>query len=810
MMGNNYFKLALRNLQKRKTSTAINLAGLTLGVSACLAIYLIASFELGFDRFHPSATRIYRVVGRMKFDANSNEEKIGFVPYALPKSMREEIAGLEHLAAFINFETAVIVPDAGKPDKVFARRNMEVDPAEIILAEPEYFEIFQYEWLAGNPKTALNEPYQVVLSEKKAKQYFGDRSPDACLGQTVIYSDSLRMTVSGIVRDWAQRSDLSFNNFLSYATIAGSFLKNQINLTEWNDVWSASQAFVQLGKNTSPVQIEAQFPAFTKAHVTGEFMFSPALQPMSGLHFDADYQDNYSRKAHLPTLYGLMGIAGFILLLAVINFINLSTAQSFQRAREVGIRKVMGSSRKSLITYFLSESLMLCVGAVLLAMLIVPQVFTTFESFLPRGLRFQINGEIWAVMGLIAVTTALLAGFYPAFVLSGYLPVKTLKGQTIQDAGQKGHLRQSLIVFQFVVSVFFILSTLIVNRQIAFMRNKDLGFQSDAVLMLPAPMGVENKTAILYPQIQKLAGVEKSALQVFEPMGKNFGLDIVTYKGKTEQSFEVSYKMGDENFIPFYEMKMLAGRNLLKSEEGKALVITESMITAMGLQKPEEALDKQLIWTGKPYPIVGVVADFHQQSMHEKIPPTFITSLPGIGNMVVKLRGQTPAETEAIIAQIAGLWAAVYPNHKMEYGFLDDEIGKLHEKERKTSSLVHLATFIAIFISCLGLYGLTVFSAARRTKEIGIRKVLGASVAGITGLLAKDFLKLVVIAVVIASPVAYYCMQQWLADFAYRIEIHWWMFAAAGAVAMAIAFLTVGGQAMKAALSNPVESLRSE
>jgi putative ABC transport system permease protein len=809
-MSGHSIRAIVRHFLRHKTSTLIHLLGLTLGLSACVAIYLIADYELGFDRFHPDGERIYRVVGRMKFSATTNEEKVGFVPYALPKSMRAEISGLAHLSAFINFETAVVVPETDKPNKVFERRNMETDPAEIVFAESEYFKIFQYEWLAGNPQTALAAPYQVVLTEKKAHKYFGDLTPDACIGKTLIYSDSLRMSVAGIVRDWQQSSDLTFRDFLSYATISSSFLKNQLNLNQWNDVWSASQAFVKLDENTTLAQVEAQFPAFTKAHTTGEFIFAPALQPLSGLHFDEAYMDNYSRKAHLPTLYGLMGIAAFILLLAVINFVNLSTAQAFQRAKTTGIRKVMGGSRSSLIASFLSETLLLTGAAVLLSLLIVPQVFVRFATFLPSGLVFSPDGSTVAFLSAIGLVTTLLAGFYPAFYLSAFSPARTLRGQTLTASGEKGYLRKSLIVFQFVVSVVFILGALLINQQISFMRHKDLGFQSESVLMLNAPRGPENKLPSIYAQIQQLAGVQNTAMQLFEPMGENFGLDLVTYKGKTEQVMEVSYKMGDEKFIPFYKMKLLAGRNLLKSAEPKELVVTESMVTAMGLQKPEEAIGQQLIWRDKPFPIVGVVADFHQQSMHEKIPPTFITTIPGTGNIIARLNARSPAETEATIAQIAALWAGIYPNNKMEYRFLDEGIAKFYEKERNTSRLINLATLIAILISCLGLFGLSVFEAAQRTKEIGIRKVLGATVVSITGLLAKDFLKLVAIAILIASPIAYYFMNQWLADFAYRIDIQWWMFAAAGFLAVAIAFLTVGGQAVKAALANPVKSLRSE
>jgi putative ABC transport system permease protein len=808
-MLSNYFKIAWRNLIRNKVSSLINMVGLTLGISVCLSIYLITSHELSYEKFHAQGDRIYRLVGTMKFNANAEEEPIGFVPYAMPQVVRAEITGLATVAAFHNFECSVIVPHSDKPAKVFERRNMENAPAEIIIAEPQYFDIFKYKWLAGNPKTALNEPYKVVLSEQKARKYFGDMAPDEMIGKELIYMDSLRMSVSGIVQDWTAPTDFTFTDFLSFSTISNSLVKNFINLNEWNDVWSASQAFVQLEQNTQPAQIEAQFPAFSKAHFTGEFKMQPALQPLYDLHFNADYGDNYAQKAHLPTLYGLMAIACFILILAAINFINLATAQSLQRAKEVGIRKVLGGSRQSLINQFMSETFLLTMVAIGLSLLVVPQALAFFQSFVPKGVGLEYGRTTLLFIVLIGTATALLSGLYPSFVLSNYLPAVTLKGQNVPAKGSIG-LRKSLIVFQFTVSLFFILGTILVGQQINFMRNKDLGFRSDAVITLQAPRGPENKFSVLYPQIQQLTGVEKAALQLFEPMGENFGLDHLTYNGTTPIALDAAYKMGDENFIPFYEMKILAGRNLLKSDAPKELVVSESLVKAIGLQHPEDAVGKQIQWRDKMYPIVGVVADFHQQSMHEKIPPTFISTTNHAGNMAIKLKDTNPEAVQATLTQIGQLWANVYPENKFEYTYLDESIAKFYEKEQKTARLVNLVTLLAILISCLGLYGLSTFMAAQRNKEIGIRKVMGASVLSLVGLMSKDFLKLVLIALVIASPIAYALMQKWLADFAYRIDIQWWMFVLAGAVAMVIAFVTVAGQALRTATINPVQSLRNE
>lgn len=805
----NYFKIAWRNLAKNKVSSFINMVGLTLGVSTCLVIYLVTSFELSYDRFHADREQIYRLVGKMKYGLGE-ENPAGFVPYAMPMAVREEVSGIETVAAFHNFEATVKIPDGNKEPKVFERRNMEADPAGIIIAEPSYFYIFQYEWLAGNPKTALNEPYQVVLSEKKARKYFGNLLPEEMLGKEVIYMDSLRMSVSGIVKDWEKPTDFTFTDFLSFSTIQNSIVKNFVNLNEWNDVWSASQAFVKLSKGVKPAQIEAQFPAFSKSHFTGAFQFKPVLQPLSDLHFNTEYADNYSRKAHLPTLYGLIGIASFILIIAAINFINLSTAQSFRRAKEVGIRKVLGSDRKSLILQFMSETFILTTFSILFSLLIVPKALAVFESFIPKGVGLIFTTQTCVFLGIITCVTTLLSGSYPSLILSSYLPVFTLKGQNLQHGGEKGYLRKALIVFQFTVSLMFILGTMLVSRQISFMRHKDLGFQSEAVITLQAPKGPGNNLPVLYQKIQQLVGVQKAALQIFEPMGLNYGVDKVIYKDKTEQEFDAAYKMGDENFISFYEMKMLAGRNVMKSDTAKEFVISASFVKALGFQHPEEAIGKQLQWHEKYYPIVGVVADFHQQSMHEKIPPTFITTTPWANSIAVKLKDRDAQKAQATIGQIEKLWKDVYPDNKFEYRFLDDTIAQFFEKEQRTALLVNLATFIAIFISCLGLYGLSTFTAAQRTKEIGIRKIMGASVADIVTLLSKDFFWLVGIAAILAFPVAGYFMSQWLQDFAYRVDIQWWMFALAGIAALGIALLAVSFQAVRVAVANPVESLKNE
>ncbi|MFD1143267.1 ABC transporter permease [Larkinella insperata] len=809
VMIRNYLKTSFRNLTKHKVSALINLLGLSLGVTACLVIYLITDYELSFDTFHPDRARIYRLVGEAKHGPTADWHPVGFIPNAVPAAVRQEVAGLGTVAAFHNIESEVLIPEGtGKP-KRFEHRRHGVDNAEMIVADPQYFEIFQYQWLAGNPKTALNEPFQLVLSEQKARNYFGDLPLEQMLGRQVIYWDSVRVKVSGIVREWGKPTDLTFTDFISMATVRSSLMKKSINLDQWEDIWSASQAYVKLPEGARPEQFKAAFQQFSRKHFPKEFKFTPGLQPLADLHFDAGYVDNYSRKAHLPTLYGMMGVAVFILLIAAINFINLSTAQSVQRAKEVGVRKVLGSSRKSLVIQFLSETFLLTLLAVILALVLVNPILTAFQSLTPKGLSFDLVSPETGVFLLgLTVCTALLAGFYPSLVLSSYLPALTLKGQSALVGGQKGYLRKTLIVFQFTVSLIFIIGTLIVERQLNYIRNKDLGFSTDAIIEVHS--GRAGKTDLLAERIKQLAGVERVTKQWFPPMGMSYMTTKMKYYGKKEVELDVSAKVGDENFIPLYNLRLLAGRNYQKSDSLRELVINSTFAKRLGFRKPADALNKVVEFDGKPYPIVGVVADFHEQSFHAKIDPAFIGHMPQARNLGVKLQGRSTGELKEALARIEEQWKAVHPDKKFEYEFLDEQIAKLYEKEQKTGRLVNTATAVAILISCMGLFGLATFTAEQRTKEISIRKVLGASVAGIVALLSKDFLKLVFIALLLAAPVAWWAMNEWLKDFAYKVDMEWWVFALAGLLAIAIALVTISFQSIRAALADPVKSLRSE
>ncbi len=806
-------RTTLRTLLRNRLSTAINLAGLTLGVTACLVIFLITHFELSFDTFHPDRGRIYRLVGQLSFTHKPGAEPVGFVPRAMPRAVRAEIEGLEKVAAFHNTEMPVTVPDGSPGGKRFEGRKMGLEPARIIVTEPEYFDIFPYEWLAGNPQTALSEPFRVVLTEEKARLYFGDLPADQLLGRELIYRDSLRAQVSGIVRGWSGNTDLTFTDFISQVTIGASWLKREINLEEWNDIWSASQAFVKLERGVTPAQLEAQFPAFAARHFgpergTGEISVLPALQPLSDLHFNYDFKDNYSRKAHLPTLYGLLAVALFILLIAAINFINLATARSLQRAREVGVRKVLGGSRGALALQFMGETLVLTLAATGLGLLLTPWVIGQFRSFVPDDFRWSLlNPSTGLFLLTLILTTTLLAGFYPSRVLSAYQPAATLRGQAALSGNRRGYLRQGLIVFQFTVSLVFIVGSIVVGRQLDFIRQKDLGFASNAVVVLD--IAPDDKNRVLAGQIRQMAGVERVAMQWFAPLSEGYMLTRMKYKGGTTPfETDVSAKIGDENFIPLYGFRLLAGRNFRPADSLRELVINEKYARMLGFRQPADAVGQLLEFQGREYPVCGVVADFHEETLHRPIGPTFMANLPDLTKGVaVKLAGN---DVQGTMAGIEAAYRSIFPDRPFAWTFLDDSIAKLYGKEQKTAQLVRTATLVAILISCLGLFGLITFMAEQRRKEIGVRKVLGASAASIAALLSRDYLKLVLLAFGIASPLAWWAMNRWLQDFAYRIDLQGWMFIVAGAVAVAVAFLTVGAESWRAGRENPVKALRRE
>jgi ABC-type antimicrobial peptide transport system permease subunit len=578
--------------------------------------------------------------------------------------------------------------------------------------------------------------------------------------------------------------------------------------------------YVKLAGGTKPVAVEAQMNRILAEHVVADRQHPrlQALEPLREVHFNSDYNDG-RRKAHLPTLYALGGISLFILTLAMVNFINLATAQSLQRAKEIGVRKVLGSGRRGLVLQFLIETGLLTAIAMTIAAVLVFPVMGFFREYLPDGVRFYPFAPanlLFLVSSTVVVTV--LAGFYPARVLAGYQPVVSLKGSGTIKGGEKWWLRRSLIVFQFSISLIFIIVTLVIGNQIRFMLNTDYGFRTDALVTVQGQGGFEDTTTrqlkLLEQGFSQLSGVADVAREFSPPIGGNSWIETFKYSGQHPKEVTGNFNFGDEHFIPFYGMQLLAGRNIRHSDSLLEVVINETASRQFGFKDPSEAIGQAIWFEKKPLPIVGVVADFHMASFRVAIRPVVIGHNPAAERFVsVRLAsaGQGVDRVKAILDELDKVYNRVYGTRWHSVGeFMDDYIRELYQTEQKTASLVRIAMGLAIFISCMGLFGLSLFTAERRGKEIGIRKVLGATTRDIALMLNRQFILLVLLALVIASPVAWILAHRWLQDFAYRVPVEWWVFVLAGLGAIGLAVVTVGYQSIRAAMMNPVKTLKAE
>lgn len=820
-MISNYFKPALRNLKRNKFFSFINIIGLSIGISSSLVIYLIVSYSFSFDKFEKDGDRIYRVVSNMKFP--DIDFKNAGVPLPLIHAAQKEITGVDLFTPFStagDMNVSIAVNAGRKPDMYKKQKG-------IIYADNNYFKMLPYQWLAGSPQNALSEPFTTVLTESRAKTYFPYDDVSKDIGKIITYNDTVKTTVTGIVKDLNETTDFTFKEFISYNTIPNSEITNP---QQWGSVSSSDQFFVKINSSSSPLLVTKQLQQLfdkdqKEAYLKNEF----SLQPLSDIHFNAEYGTYTEAMAHLPTLYGLLAVAAILLLLGCINFINLTTAQSVQRAKEIGIRKTMGSSKRQLIFQFLSETLLLTILATILSIIMVPLIIKLFTDFVPPEINVSMLADthvIIFIMGLVVVVS-LLSGLYPSIILSKYNPVVVLKNQVNAGSSSTRRLwiRKSLTVTQFVFAQAFIIATMIVGSQIQYMLNKDLGFKKDGIITVQTPFNFadfNDKAAalkstqtreVLLHNLQALPGINQACLAGAPPA--NSGTSMKTMKfnnGKKEIETTVEVKYADADYFNLYHMKLVAGRLLHRSDSLTEYVINESYAKFLGFNNPADAIGK-LIEGGKGgIPIVGIVHDFYSQSLHTQIKPLAFYSLyPIESELHIALKPETAAgEWKTTITKIEKAFKEIYPGEDFTYNFFDESIAKFYEEEQHTSTLLSWATALAIVISCLGLLGLVIYTTNQRTKEIGVRKVLGASILQIVNLVSKDFLMLVILAFIIAMPVVWWGMHKWLENFAYHTQISVWLFAASGGMMILISIITLSFQTIKAASENPVKSLRSE
>ncbi|HVV56374.1 MAG TPA: ABC transporter permease [Mucilaginibacter sp.] len=820
-MFRNYLKVAFRNFSKHRVLTLINVIGLSIGISAALVIYLLVHYDFTFDKFHKDGDRIYRVVTNFSFagSAGYNSGVCGPLPWAA----KTQVTGLEEAAPIFRlWQPNVTIPNGNKTSSRFKIQD------NVVVADSDYFKLFQYKWLAGSAKSALKAPYQVVLTSDQAEKYFPGVSYEQMLGRTVIY-DALKATVSGIVQTIKQNTDFTFHDFISFPTaFSDPSLKEQLRLHNWGGVSPEYQFFVKLAPKVTAVRIEQQLNEIMKNNnklrpgVTEQF----ALQPLADIHFNTNYGTfDGGRVADKTTLYELCGIALFLLLLGCINFINLTTAQSAQRAKEIGIRKTMGGSRKQLIFQFLSETFLITFISVIISVAITPVILRFFSTFIPEGIHADllIQPNIILFLALLVIVVSFASGFYPALVLSGYKPVSAIKNQANEDSSKTRNavLRKSLTVTQFAIAQFFIMATILVSKQIYYAVHKDLGFKKDAILIINSPWKnrQESLNQVLLNKFRAIPQVQLISMGRDAPTSDDPHSTEGSYKdGKKEIKIEdLGEKFGDENYIKVYHIKLLAGRNLLPGDTSKAFLINNTLAKQLGFKDPHDAVGKVISdFNGDTnMQIVGVVSDFNQESIHAAIAPLAILTSTNPyfnGTFHIALKPQTPGgdEWKTAIASMQKAWKQIYPDDDFEYQFFDESIARLYASEQKTSALLSWATGLSILISCLGLLGLAIYTTNQRTKEIGIRKVLGAKVSQIVVLLSAEMAWLIILAFVIISPVAWWAMHKWMQGFAERTAISWWIFALSGGGMLLTALGTSGLQTIKAALANPVKSLRTE
>ena len=797
----NYFTVALRHLWSQRAYTLLNVLGLTVGLTGGLLIFLFLRYHLSTDRHQINFDRLVRFSTDLHLEDGTIEPSAG-APPPLAKALRASYPQVEQAAFMLNY------PDINvsfqRASSVPLTRFMEHDG--IVFVESEWLDVLTYTWLAGNLRTALNAPNQVVLTEAWAKRYFGTVH---CLGKQITLQNKVVTTIVGVVADAPGPTDTPVQMLVSLPTAYQIGIDKRM-AEDWYVPNSTNRVYARLKDPSAINELQQAMPAFRKKYYgKSAHFFHFIIQPFADLHTDVLRDPVHAIR--LPLL-GSLGIIGLLLVVvACINFVNLSTVQALRRSKEIGVRKTLGSSRGQLIWQFLVETALIVGLAIGLSLLFTRLMLSLFADWVQLPLRLHFDGVTVGFIGLLAVGTLLLAGSYPAFVLSGFSPWAALTGSLKTTSGGGLALRRMLVVAQFTVCQVLLLCALVVTRQTHYMQQANPGFTKDNVVIVDLPYNQKARHDAFKQKLLAYAGVRSVSLSVVPPATPVMYGGQVKFNGKPDwEKFPIRDRLADADYLRTYGLHLLAGRNITPGDTIRDYVINETLMRKLGYQNPEQILGKLLLHylSHVPLPIVGVVKDFYQKSLRDEISPCVIACWPEWYRKAgVRIAGQNMTQT---LDQLQKSWRDVFPDEVFAYQFLNDEVANMYKTETLIVRLVNAFTILVILIGCLGLYGLVSYVVAQRRKEIGIRKVLGASVSSVVALLSIDFLKLVLVAIVLASPLAYYAMDRWLQDFAYRIDVSWWVFLLGGLLAVGIALLTVSFQSIRAALVNPVKSLRSE
>jgi putative ABC transport system permease protein len=792
----NYLTIALRNLRRNSSFAALNIVGLGLSIACCLLIFMLVRHHFSFDDFHKNIDRLAMIGTETRLESI---DKDGNVPYPMSAALRQEYAFLEKTAMFSNRDNTLITITAeGQAPVKFQEKTSRA------MVEPELFEIFDFPLLRGN-LDEFRQPNTALLTETYAKKYFG--STDAALNKSFKVHNATDYRVVGVLRDFPDNTDFGERGvFTSWATLTSDSTNRMVR--NWGGISGGTHCFVLFREGYSAAELEAAFPAFREKYFHPEVRewWYHAL-PMQQAHFDTDYGFGMNKNQVLAL--GLIGI--FLLLTACVNFVNMATAQALSRAREVGVRKTMGSTRGQLFWQFMSETGTIVVFSMLIGLIMAQSGLPFLNNLADTSLRFDFGKDLalFGFLGVLMVVVCFLAGAYPGVALSSYRPAESLKGGADNASKVGFSLRRLLVGSQFAISQALIIAAVVVTAQLEYSKNADLGFRREGIVSINLPAPEAAKKTALKQQIESIAGVENTTLCMTPPASDDNWQTTVRLQGKAEyEPFPINLKFSDENYLETFDLQLLAGRNLYPSDTAREYLVNEALAKKLGYASPEEIVGKILDVDHEAFPIVGVMKDFHNRSFHDDIfPQVLACTQRQYSTLSVRLNLQNAAQD---LAAIEKSWSAIYPEYVYEPHFLDEQIASFYESETVILQLVRLFAGIAVFIGCLGLYGLAAFMVNRKTKEIGIRKVLGANISGILWLFGKEYFRLILLAFVVAAPLAWWGMNGWLKEYAFRISIGTGILGVSLLTTFVVAVLTVGFQSVRAALANPVKSLRSE
>lgn len=806
-MFRNYLKIAIRNVYRYKGFSLINILGLAIGLTGCFLIGLFVWDEMQYDRFVKNGDNIYRVY--LKTNDNSNKS-MALTPPMYATYLKENYPEVEQTTRLYMWESKMLMEVGEK--KAYETKGF--------IADSNFFSVFPLKFLKGTPANALEDRYSVVLTEKLAEKYFGKEDP---LGKT-IRLDKTDYAVKGVLATIPEHFHLDFAYILPMA--AGDIAAERMQRWGWQQFFT----YVKVKEGSNVHSLQSKFFEVAKRETSREeeeeSAYVPYFQPLKDIHLHSSgLEYDNAKRGNATYVGGLTIIALFVLMIASFNFINLSTARSFRRAKEIGIRKVAGAGRKQLVFQFIGESILITLISIVIAALATHQILPLLNSFTNKSISFNpITDPILLLLILgAALVIGALSGLYPALFMSGFQPIKVLKGfKTIGGSGGSAAvLRKALVVVQFSLSALLIVCTVIVYRQMKFMHEKDLGFNKDQVLYFDAQGGVVDKPEVFKDELRSLGGVI-SVTGGYGLPGDLFATDGIIVPDKDgDKEYPASHILADHDYIKTMGLTVITGRDFsreMPTDVKESFLINETAVKELGFGTPEKAIGRELKWEEwspldslnpvKLGKVIGVVKDFHMKSLHEKLTPTVLQIYPQeLEKIAVKVKAANLPNT---INQIEATWNKFTPEYPLDYNFLDENFAAMYNAEDKLSTLLLIFTAMALFIGCMGLFGLAAFSSEQRIKEIGIRKVLGASVFSIIAMFSKTFLKPVFIALFIAFPIAWWAMHNWLQDYEYRINISWWVFVVAGLGALFIALMTISFQCFKAATANPVKNLRTE